>query len=88
MREDPHSPARLTAATATFDKLRRSGLLIHDGDPVLRSHVLAAQLKTTETGERYMISDRSRAQIAVMMAVHAATDFEDELKFILPSGVG
>jgi hypothetical protein len=47
-----------------------------------------AQLKTTETGERYMISDRSRAQIAVMMAVHAATDFEDDLKIILPTGVG
>ena len=78
MREDPHSPMRLAAATGTFDRMRRAGLLIHDGDPELRKHVLAAQLKSSETGERYMISDRSRAQIAVMMAVHAVTAYSPD----------
>ena len=85
MVEDPHSPARLTAATGTFDKLRRSGDIIHDGDRTLRNHVLAAQLKTSEQGERYMIDDRNRAQIAVMMAVHAASAIEDDLRMVLPS---
>jgi phage terminase large subunit-like protein len=75
MVEAPHSPARLTAASGTFDRMRRSELLIHDGDPVLRKHVLAAQLKVSEQGERYVIGERSRAVIAVMMAVHAATAY-------------
>jgi phage terminase large subunit-like protein len=74
--EDPHSPTRLTAATGTFDRLMRSGNLIHDGDLELRKHCLAALRKTTETGERYMISERSRGQVAVMMAVHAVTAYE------------
>jgi hypothetical protein len=78
--EDPHSPARLTAASGTFDRLLRSELLIHDGDPVLRTHVLASLRKVSETGERYVISERSRAQIAVMMAVHAVTAYEPDPK--------
>jgi phage terminase large subunit-like protein len=86
--EDPHSPARLTAATGTFERLRRSGNLLHDGDPVLRQHVLAARLKTSEQGERYMISDRSRAQIAVMMAVYAASATTPAPMIVLPRAVG
>jgi hypothetical protein len=33
-------------------------------------------LKTTETGERYEITDRARALVAVVFAVHAATASE------------
>ncbi|MGH2373008.1 MAG: terminase large subunit domain-containing protein [bacterium] len=73
MVEAPHSPMRLTAASGTFDRLRRSGLLIHSGDPVLRNHVLAGQLRVSEQGERYLITERSRALIAVLMAVYAAS---------------
>lgn len=69
----PHSPSALAAASATFDRLRRSGMLIHDGDPTLRAHVLAATLKANETGERYVIAERSRAIIAIIMAVHGIT---------------
>jgi len=73
MHEAPHSPPRLAVATGIFETLRRNaGMLLHDGDPVLRQHALAAQLKVSEQGERYMISERSRALVAVMMAVHAA----------------
>jgi phage terminase large subunit-like protein len=88
MVEAPHSPARLTAASGTFDRLRRSGLLIHDGDPVLRKHVLAALLKVSEQGERYIIADRSRATIAVMMAAHAATAYSPDLYVGSPTAVG
>jgi hypothetical protein len=85
---DPHSPAGLTAATATFDRLMRSELLMQDGDAELRSHVVAAQRKVSETGERYMISERSRALIAVMMAAHAATAPQEHLRIVLPSSGG
>jgi hypothetical protein len=83
--EFPHSPAGLTAASATFDKLRHAGDLIHDGDPILRQHVLAGMLKTTETGERYMISDRARALTAVAVAAHGASAPEESLFVGLPS---
>jgi phage terminase large subunit-like protein len=74
MHEAPHSVTRLTAASGTFNRLLRSGELLHDGDPVLRSHALAATQKTSETGERYEITDRSRGLIAAVFAVHAAAD--------------
>lgn len=86
MIQAPHSPAALTAASGTFDRLLRSGGILHDGDPVLRSHALSATRKTTETGERYEITDRSRGLIAVVMAVHgvAATGGGPDT-IILPS---
>ena len=89
MVEAPHSVPRLAAASGTFNRMLRSGLLMHDGDPVLRSHVLAATLKTNEAGERYEVSDRSRGLIALVMAVHAVTVFSPEPFVGLPSeGVG
>jgi phage terminase large subunit-like protein len=89
MVEAPHSVTRLSAASGTFNRMLRSGLLMHDGDPELRAHVLSATLKTNEAGERYEISDRARALIALVMAVHAATVFEPEPYIGLPSeGIG
>jgi hypothetical protein len=73
MIQQAHSPVGLAAASGTFNRMLRSGLLMHDGDPVLRTHALAATVKTSESGERYEISDRSRGLIALVMAVHAAT---------------
>jgi phage terminase large subunit-like protein len=74
MVEAPHSPARMAAATGTFDRLLTGGMLIHDGDPKLRDHVLAGRRKVNETGERFdMSSDRSRALTAITFAVHAAS---------------
>src|SRR5262245_131473 len=73
MYEAPHSPSRLTAASGTFNRLLRGGLLLHDGDPLLRQHVLSATTKSSEQGERYEISDRARALVAVAFAVHAAS---------------
>jgi len=74
----PHSPEALAAASGTFNRMLRSGLLMHDGDSTLRSHALSATLKTNEAGERYEISDRARALVAVVMAVHAVTGVEPE----------
>jgi phage terminase large subunit-like protein len=73
MSEAAHSPIRLTAATGTFDRLLNAGLLGHDGDPVLRDQVLAGRRKVQETGERFEITDRARALVAIAFAVHGVT---------------
>jgi len=81
----PHSVTALAAASGTFNRLLRSGLLMHDGDPVLRTHVLAAKLKTNEAGERYEITDRARGLIALVMAVHGVTEYQPEPYIGAPS---
>jgi phage terminase large subunit-like protein len=53
--------------------LIRERRLIHDGDPVLRSHVLAAVAQLTDRGQR--ISKReSRAHVDAAMAMAYAAD--------------
>jgi len=85
MVEAPHSPIRLAAASGTFDRLLRSGRLLHDGDPVLRAHALAATRKSTESGERYEMTDRARGLIAAVFAVHAVEDVPPPPFIGLPS---
>jgi Terminase large subunit, ATPase domain len=70
----PQSAAGLAAATGTFNRMLRGGLLMHDGDPVLRTHALSATMKTNEAGERYEVTDRARGLIALVMAVHGITE--------------
>jgi phage terminase large subunit-like protein len=72
--EAPQSVAALSAATGTFNRMLRAGLLMHDGDPILRSHALSATMKTNEAGERYEVTDRARGLIALVMAVHGVTE--------------
>jgi hypothetical protein len=42
-------------------------------------------LRTTEQGERFMVSERSRALIAVMFAAYAATAPTDTPTIMLPT---
>ena len=72
--EAPQSIAALAAATGTFNRMLQAGLLMHDGDPVLRTHALSATMKTNEAGERYEVTDRARGLIALVMAVHGVTE--------------
>jgi phage terminase large subunit-like protein len=72
--EAPQSVANLSAATGTFNRMLRGGLLMHDGDPILRGHVLKATMKTNEAGERYEVTDQARGLIALAMAVHGVTE--------------
>lgn len=88
MIQAPHSPVALAAASGTFDRLLRSGGIMHDGDPVFRAHALQATRKTSETGERYEITDRSRALIAAVFAAHATTATSPVPVIGLPSVVG
>jgi hypothetical protein len=84
----PQSPAALTAASGTFNRLLKSGRLMHDGDPTLRAHALSATQKSSETGERYEITDRARALIAAVFATHYVSALPLEPYIGVPSEVG
>jgi phage terminase large subunit-like protein len=88
MVQAPHSPVALAAASGTFDRMLRSGAIMHDGDPTFRAHALSATRKTSETGERYEITDRARALVAAVFAVHFATAASPTPTIVLPSAVG
>jgi hypothetical protein len=88
MEETPYSPQRIAVISATFNRLLTSGLLMHDGDPVLRAQVLAATSKETETGWRYVLSPRSAALICLANACHQATAYSPEPVLVLPGSMG
>lgn len=65
--------ARMAPATERIYELIRERRLVHDGDPELRSHILAAVVAETERGWR--ISKRkSKARIDACVALTIATD--------------
>ena len=64
---------RLKAGEALFIPINMRHRLVNDGDPVLRSHLLAAVAQLTERGQR--ISKRkSRAHIDACMALAYAAE--------------
>jgi len=73
MTEIPYSPERMSIVSTTLIRLIHAGQLAHDGDPVLRSQVLAGSTKETERGWRLVASVRCRALIALAIAAHEAT---------------
>jgi hypothetical protein len=67
------SPQRKMAITGTFLSMLRDGALMHDGDPVLREHILKVTLRVSG-GEEYMdVNAYDRAAVAVAMATHFAS---------------
>jgi phage terminase large subunit-like protein len=67
------SPQKKMSVTATFLSMLRDGALMHDGDPILREHVLKVTL-TESGGEEYMdVNAYDRAAVAVAMATHYAS---------------
>lgn len=58
--EMPQSDSRMAPASQTLYELIRDGRLVHDGDAVLRSQILAAVPSETERGAR--ISKRKSRQ--------------------------
>ncbi len=79
------SPQRKMAATGTFLRMLREGAVMHDGDPMLRSHMLKVTLKSSG-GEEYMdVNAYDRAAVAVAMAVHHAAANDPEPYVGLPS---
>lgn len=73
LEEFPQTDVRMAPASETLYELIMAGRVVHDGDPVLRSHILAAVPASTERGVR--ISKRkSRRQIdAAVAAVMAGS---------------
>lgn len=73
--EWPQTDVRMGPASETLYELIQSGRVVHDGDPVLRSHVLAAVPSLTERGVR-VSKRKSRKHIdaavsSVMVAARA-----------------
>jgi phage terminase large subunit-like protein len=78
MLEFPMSNERMTLASANLYKLIQERALKHDGDPELRSHVLAGTVKETERGWR-LVKDPKQSRpidalIALAIAAKVATD--------------
>lgn len=73
MLEVPHSPERLSMASATLNRLVEGGLLRHDGNPELRADVLRGTTKETERGWRFVKSVNTSGLIALAVACHQAT---------------
>ena len=73
MVEFPQTDHRMAPASETLYELIREGRLVHDGDPELRSQILAAVPSETERGVR--ISKRkSRRRIDAAVALALAAD--------------
>lgn len=82
MVEAPQSATRLAQATATLWRLISAGLLGHDGDPELRTQVLAGQTKDTEEGYRLVPDERTHVLIALAMAVHEASALMEKKVYV------
>lgn len=73
MLELPHSPERLSMASATLYRMIQGQNLRHNGDPRLRQDVLRGRTKETERGWRFIKSVDCQGLIALAIAVHQAT---------------
>jgi phage terminase large subunit-like protein len=88
MIEVPQRARRLSQATSTMWRYISGGLLGHDGDPELRSQVLAARTKETIQGWHLDPEPHTPGVIAVALALHDASEAPaPEPMFVLPSGV-
>ena len=72
MVEFPQSPERMAEASANLFRLIEAGLLSHDGDPALRSHVLAGVTKETERGWRLQKDPKLTRPIDALIALAMA----------------
>jgi phage terminase large subunit-like protein len=81
MVEFPQSPERMANASENLYRLIEAGELVHDGDPVLRAHVVAGATKATERGWRLVkdpkLSRPIDALIALAMAALPAAQKDD-----------
>jgi phage terminase large subunit-like protein len=89
MSDVPQRARRLSQATANMWRLISGGLLLHDGDPGLRSQVLAGRTKETIQGWHLDPQADTPGLIAVAIAAHAITEYDPEPYVGLPTeGIG
>jgi phage terminase large subunit-like protein len=72
MVEFPQSPERMANASENLYRLIETGELVHDGDPVLRSHVVAGYTKSTERGWRLVKDPKLSRPIDALIALAMA----------------
>lgn len=72
MVEFPQSPERMANASENLFRLIESGELVHDGDPVLRAHVVAGATKATERGWRLVKDPKLSRPIDALIALAMA----------------
>jgi phage terminase large subunit-like protein len=72
MVEFPQSPERMANASENLYRLIEGGLLAHDGDPLLRAHVVAGVTKETERGWRLVKDPRLSRPIDALIALAMA----------------
>jgi phage terminase large subunit-like protein len=72
MIEFPQSPERMANASENLYRLIDSGQLAHDGDPVLRAHVVAGVTKETERGWRLVKDPKLSRPIDALIALAMA----------------
>jgi phage terminase large subunit-like protein len=72
MVEFPQSPERMANASENLYRLIEAGQLVHDGDPVLRAHVVAGVTKTTERGWRLVKDTKLSRPIDALIALAMA----------------
>lgn len=72
MFEHPMGAERMHLASANLYRLIDEGLLVHDGNPELRAHVLAGHVKETERGWRLTKDPKSRRPIDALIALAIA----------------
>ncbi len=73
----PQTNARMVQASSTLYDLIKEGRVVHDGDLVLRAHVLAAVAMETESGWRVSklkTKQKIDALVALVMAAQRAAD--------------
>jgi phage terminase large subunit-like protein len=72
MAEFPQSPERMANASENLYRLIECGQLVHSGDPVLRSHVVAGVTKATERGWRLVKDPKLARPIDALVALAMA----------------
>jgi phage terminase large subunit-like protein len=70
--EFPQSPERMANASENLFRLIETGMLAHDGDPVLRAHVVAGVTKQTERGWRLVKDPKLARPIDALIALAMA----------------
>lgn len=72
MVEFPQSPERMANASENLYRLIEAGELVHDGDPILRAHVVAGVTKATERGWRLVKDPKMSRPIDALIALAMA----------------
>lgn len=84
MVEFPQNASRLAPASETVYELILQRRLVHDGDPVMRSHVLSAVVSPTDRGGWRISKRKSLERIDGCVALTMTADRASTMRFVKP----